>query len=249
MRLLLLCVFLLPCLPLPAQDSEISVEPAAVVKEIVMDNLDEGFEDITTISVTNNSRRSMQLVQTARGIRQPGAWTNRITGRGSRKTPYSDRGSGGKPVVLAPGETGTFQVALRPDGITGAGRLLISFSELTAPGRVLGTASIATKIIQRPTLAVEDVITHSDRPTPNTVRLYPNPAKERFFVEGPNHVRIGRVEISNTLGRKLRSFDRPAGEEGYDIEDLPDGLYLITVFDASGKQIKTLRMLHRQFGA
>ncbi len=250
MRLSFICLLLLPFLALGAQESEISVDPSAIVKEIVVDNLDEGFEDITTISVTNNSRRTMQLVQTSRGIRLPEAWKSQVAGRGSRTAPYVVSGStADKPVILAPGETGLFQVSLRPDGIVGAGRLLISFSDLTLPGRVLGTASIATKIIRKPSLAVEDVITHDDRPAPTSVRLYPNPAKERFFVETPRDVTIGRVEITNTLGRKLQTFEGPEEKEGYNIEELPDGLYLITIFDENGKQLKTLRLLHRQFGA
>jgi len=57
------------------------------------------------------------------------------------------------------------------------------------------------------------------------------------------------VEISNALGNRLRKYDRPDGKQGYDVENLPDGLYLISIYDDKGKKLKTLRLLHRQFGA
>ena len=256
MRNVLTCLLLVFTLPLAAQDGEISVEPSAVVKEILLDNLDEGFEDVTAVSVTNNTRRTLQLVQSAITVGEPGAWTYRVSGRGARTAPYTTGPArSDKPLSLGPGETAIYHVALRPDGIGGTGRVELRFSDLTVPGRTLGQSSIATKILRRPALGSDGEVAPSvraERPATSSgrvTRLYPNPAKERFFVEVPAGVKIGRVEVSNTLGRKLRRFDGPAGEEGYDIEKLPDGLYLITVFDENGKQLKTLRLLHRQFGA
>lgn len=243
-----------------SQEEVLRVEPANVVQEIVVDNLDESYQDMTTFVVTNNSRRIIQLVYQLRVGEKPRSWKYGVFNGRTSSTPYlleSSTGSTGRPVPLAPGQSATFFIVLEPDGISGSGRAEVLFSDLTIPGRTLGTASFATKILRRPLLNANapssaggtDSVPTQSRPTPTTVRLYPNPAQERFFVEAPPGTKVGRVEVSNTLGRRLRRFDRPAGEEGYDIEQLPDGLYLISIYDDRGKKLKTLRLLHRRFGA
>ncbi|NJB85886.1 hypothetical protein GGR26_001654 [Lewinella marina] len=241
---------LLPCCPLAAQQgSPLRVEPAEISKQIVVDNLDEGFEDVTSVVVTNNSGRTIQLMRETVSRPRPRAWTYRALDRVSRATPYvvsEAEQHNGRHISLGPGQSATFYVVMRPDGVTGSGSTEIRFTDLTLPGTVLATASITTTVTQQaqtPPTAIET------RPTPTTVRLYPNPAVDKFFVEAPRGVRIGRVEVTNTLGRQIRSFTGEAGSEGYDIEHLPDGLYLISIFDDGGKKLKTLRLLHRQFGA
>ena len=148
-------------------------------------------------------------------------------------------------VQLAPGESAFFYVVLRPDGVLGEGSTEVRFYDLATPGSALVTTTFTTQITRRP--ATRDRAPEQ-RPAPTTVNLYTNPARERFFIESPANQPIGRVEISNTLGRMLKRFDR-YDSEGYDIEKLPDGLYLISIYDPSGKKLKTLRLLHRQFGA
>ncbi|MCP9237675.1 T9SS type A sorting domain-containing protein [Lewinella sp. JB7] len=243
----LLSLFL--TVPLGAQSGNIlRVEPAEVSKEIVVDNLDEHFEDVTSIVVTNNSTRTIQLVREAVTGRQPRSWNYRTIDRVSRTTPYvlsESEQRNGRHLPLAPGQSATFYIILKPDGVTGKGITELRFSDLTIPGTVLASASVSTTLTQRPTAQPEQ----DTRPAPTTVRLYPNPAAEKFFVESPPTTRIGRVEVTNTLGRQILSFAGESGPEGYDIRKLPDGLYLISIYDEGGKKIKTLRLLHRQFGA
>lgn len=248
-RLLLLTCCLLGQL-LAAQGSGVLlVEPAEVTKELQLDYLDEDFEDITSVAVTNNSGRTIQLVRETVARRQPSSWSARALDRDSRATPYvltQDEQDSGRRIRLAPGQTATFYVVIRPDGVAGTGVTDIRFSDASLPGTVLGTASIQTIVAQR---GNDTGSSEAERPMPTVVRLYPNPAVDNFFVEAPRNVRIGRVEVTNTLGRQLRAFTGEAGKDGYDIEDLPNGLYLISVYDETGKKVKTLRLLHRRFGA
>ncbi|WP_116125502.1 T9SS type A sorting domain-containing protein [Lewinella sp. IMCC34183] len=253
MKALLLVLTCLACFsPLPAQGSGVlRVEPAQVTKEILVDNLEEEFEDVTSLVVTNNSGRTVQLARETVSRRQPRAWTYRSLDQSSRATPYvltADEQQNGRRVTLGPGQSATFYVAVRPDGVAGTGVLDIRFTDVTFPGTVLGSATIETRVAQQTDPSVAPPATEV-RSFPTAVRLYPNPAAEKFFVEAPRGTRIGRVEVTNTLGRQLRSFKGEAGAEGYDIENLPDGLYLISIYDDSGKKVKTLRLLHREFGA
>jgi hypothetical protein len=251
MRLLLLSLLLLCTFPAAGQSgSALRVEPAEISKEIGVDNLDEDFEDVTAVVVTNNSGRTLQLMRETVSGKRPRAWSFRTLDRLSRTAPYvmtEDEQSSGRAIPLGPGQSATFYVVLRPDGVAGSGSAELRFSDLTLPGTVLGSATISARILQED--GAGTVEPSQPRPPVTSVRLYPNPATDRFFVEAPRGTRIGRVEVTNTLGRQIRSFETDAGTEGYNIRSLPDGLYLISVYDAGGKKLKTLRLLHRQFGA
>ena len=261
MKLLLPLLFLFVSLGLSAQQSSLRVEPANVVKEVVVDDLDEDYQDITSVTVTNNSRRTIQLVQRTQIKNAPRAWNYGIFSRRNQTAPYSmDRADldEGRPVRLGSGESASFVVVLEPDGISGEGTVEVQFSDMNVPGKILAKAAFSTKILRRPKVDAanppdlntggQPVITN--RPTPKTVRLYPNPDRgKNFFVEAPPGTKIGRIEVANTLGNRLRTFNSDPGSAGYDIKDLPDGLYLVFIFDENGKKLKTLRLLHRRFGA
>ncbi|MGB3799810.1 MAG: T9SS type A sorting domain-containing protein [Lewinella sp.] len=249
MKLLLPLLLLLPCLGMTAQSTPpLRVEPAEINKVIRVDNIDEDFEDVSTVVVTNNSGRTVQLLRESVVQESPRSWSYSALDRVSRATPYvlsEDQQATGRQISLRPGQSATFFVVLRPDGVAGNGTAELRFSDLTFPGTVLATATINT------TLTRQDSDTEStdSRANPTTVRLYPNPATDRFYVETPRSVRLGRVEVTNTLGRRLKSFTAESGSDGFDIENLPDGLYLISIYDDSGKKLRTLRLLHRRFGA
>lgn len=242
-----------------AQRNALRVEPATVVKDVVVDDLDDGYQDITTIIVTNDSQKSMLLSRKQVVIGKPSEWKYGTFNRQSRNGAYiiSDASSNNEPPInLAPGSSVTFQVVLQPFGVAGDGRVEIQFTDLNDLGKTLGKAVVTSEIIQRSGSATapgDSNVSGTDegsRPAPKSVRLYPNPTREsRFFVEAPPGTRLGRVEVSNTLGNRLLKFDRPAGKDGYDVEGLPDGLYLISIYDENGKKLKTLRLLHRQYGA
>ena len=248
---LLFAILLASCLR--AQDGGVlRVEPAEISKEVTVDNLEEDFEDVTSVVVTNNSGRSIQLVRQRVRRNQPAAWTYQALDRMSRTTPYvvtAGEQENGRSIPLAPGQSATFYVVLRPDGVAGSGSMELRFSDQTVPGATLATARVSTVVRQRATTAASTPQEVPSRTPTTAIRLYPNPATERFFVETPRGTTIGRVELTNTLGRQMMSFDGPADANGYDIRKLPDGLYLISIYDDAGKKVKTLRLLHREFGA
>lgn len=257
MKLSFLALFLALCTCCFAQQNVLRVEPANVAKDVVVDDLDKDYQDITTITVTNNGSKTMQLIKKQVVIGKPQSWKYGTFSYRNRNSPYviaeANRDTG-RPVALRPGESASFQVVLEPAGVTGDGRVEIQFFDTSAPGDMLGKATVTAEIIQRSGNNSNGTTqsgnsNFSSRPVPTSVNLFPNPARERFFVEAPPGTKVGRVEISNALGNRLRKFDRPDGKDGYDVESLPDGLYLISIYDDKGKKLKTLRLLHRQFGA
>ena len=240
---------LLFCLTAAAQSgATLRVEPAEINKVIRVDNIDEDFEDVSAVVVTNNSSRTVQLLRENVVRESPRPWTYSALDRVTRATPYvvsANDSQAARQISLSPGQSATFFVVLRPEGVAGTGTAELRFSDLTFPGTVLATATINTTLTRENGQPETDDV----RSAPTSVRLYPNPAVDRFYVESPRSVRIGRVEVTNTLGRRIKSFSGEGGSDGYDIENLPDGLYLIAIYDDSGKKLRTLRLLHRRFGA
>ena len=68
------------------------------------------------------------------------------------------------------------------------------------------------------------------------VKVYPNPASGVVYIQSPAAV---RVVISSMDGRKI--IDRDNATK-IDISKLTNGLYVITVFDESGTQIKVEKL-------
>ncbi len=256
MRLSFLALFLSLCTCSLAQRNVLRVEPANVAKDVVVDDLDKDYQDITTITVTNNGSQTLQLIKKQVVIGKPRAWRYGTFSRRNQSSAYviAQANRNGRPVTVRPGESASFQVVLEPAGVTGDGRVEVQFFDSSNPGKILGKATVTAEIIQRSSGGASNPASSgsgnfSSRPVPTSVNLFPNPARERFFVEAPPGIKIGRVEVSNALGNRLRKYDRPDGKQGYDVENLPDGLYLISIYDDKGKKLKTLRLLHRQFGA
>ncbi|MEL6276543.1 MAG: T9SS type A sorting domain-containing protein, partial [Bacteroidota bacterium] len=206
------------------------------------------FEDISTVKVYNRSNRELQLLWDKQIEGKPGAWELLFCSKSPNFAPFrntlnSNLEEDRHPIRIGPGEEAEFYLILRPNGEVGKCRVKVPFSSLAQPGHQIGSAIFDLKVSRRAEGATS---TTTGR---KSLRVYPNPAIEQFYVETPNSIKLGKVEVYNTLGRKIKTFDRPPGPDGYPIDELPEGIYLINLYDDHGKKLRTLRLFHRRFGA
>ena len=120
-------------LMLSAQSTVLRVEPANVVKEVIVDDLDGDYQDITTVTVTNTSRRDVRLVPRTRVEDAPRNWRYGVFSRKNYVSPYPmDKADldEGRPLELAAGRSATFVVVLEPRGTSGQGTVEIEFTDL-----------------------------------------------------------------------------------------------------------------------
>jgi hypothetical protein len=75
-----------------------------------------------------------------------------------------------------------------------------------------------------------------------TVRLYPNPAQNKFSIESDLSLDI--IKIYNQLGQLVEKFDVKDTQSSYDISTLSTGLYFIELSSVDGK--KTVKKLVKQ---
>lgn len=235
---------------LHGQSDVLLVSPASVSKEVVVNSLAADFEDISTLRVTNSSSQMLQLRWSKKIESQPSGWQTFLYAKKPGYGPYASgqyaQSDEQANFRLKAGETIEFYLILKPNNKSGKGRIELSFSSVTQPNLSLGSSVYDFNVVNREATQRTNAVTPSRR---GTTRVYPNPAIDNFFVELPRGVGAGKVEVFNTLGRKLKTYSYPDPEKGYPINDLPEGIYLISIYDDRGEKIKTLRLLHRRFGA
>ena len=99
--------------------------------------------------------------------------------------------------------------------------------------------SIATNSLTGQGASTKDVRSHL-RVSKVEVKLYPNPATERFSISIPSSD-IKYITINNIIGKKIRKM--PANpNNSYDVSDLQRGIYIVRIFDAGDNLIKAVRL-------
>lgn len=90
-----------------------------------------------------------------------------------------------------------------------------------------------------PALTNEVVWEDPINPTPS---VYPNPAFD--YIGLTNDATVSYIRVFNMVGRPMREFKAVKGQR-YDIADLPQGLYLVQLVNASNQIMTTQRITKR----
>ncbi len=137
------------------------------------------------------------------------------------------------PVIMPPGDTAKLELNVFPIGQAGTANVRINLYDLASPRVLLNTAYYF--------LTIEGLtpVTEVDKAR---LRVYPNPVTDYLTITRNTFVK--QLWVSNILGKRVRTFDTAFGNK-YDIADLPDGIYLVSMVDANRKVVKTVRISKR----
>lgn len=136
-----------------------------------------------------------------------------------------------KEFTLDPGEEGTMDVHVYPNGNVGNAEISIKVSEVgntanTTTGSYVYTSSTPVQNISN-----------------NSFGISPNPVEDVFTLTG-NTAGVSKIVLYNIIGKMVRSYNA-SGVTRFDIGDLTDGIYLVRVEDRTGRALKTLRLVKR----
>ena len=137
------------------------------------------------------------------------------------------------PVILMPGDTSRLLLNVFHAGTSGTAEVRLNLYDLSAPSFILNS------ICYNVTIKEATPLTEAER---NRLRIYPNPVSDYMTLTNNNFVK--QLWISNILGKRVKIFDTISNGK-YDISDLPDGMYLVSMVDGSQKIVKTVRISKR----
>ncbi len=240
-RIVLLFAFLAPALLLQAQQVILTINPATVDANDVIDTNDPFFEIVGYATVTNVSDAPLSVRwQRLLPSNLPLGWEVLVCDNvqcyppfvSSNIMPEFDLNA---PIVLAPGATSNLDVHVRPNQFPGSASIRLQL-----------TAGADTTVLASGSYNISAVLTSSSNYTAQAqdVKIFPNPASD-YFQLSPGH-KINRVVVYNTLGRQVRAYDAYDGRRYYSLAGLADGMYLVSLFDSKG-MVKTLRLIKRGF--
>jgi hypothetical protein len=186
--------------------------------------------------ITNTSGRNLALRWELEVEEAPNAWEYRICDKNASYAISAEARWFQPPVsvTLAPGETTLLDLDLLPRLASGCGKIYLYLSDAAVPGITIATVSFDICVQDEAIAAVEQ--------SKGGLRVFPNPAND--YISVSKNALVRQLWVSNILGKRVKSF--PSTPNGrYDISDLPDGIYLVSLVDARRNVLKTIRISKR----
>ncbi|WP_157983096.1 T9SS type A sorting domain-containing protein, partial [Psychroflexus aestuariivivens] len=80
----------------------------------------------------------------------------------------------------------------------------------------------------------------SDFKNLNSISVYPNPVKDKLWIENPNQIKIDKAEVYNLSGKLIKAFD--GVNDFIDVESITEGIYFLKVYnEKSSHTFKVLK--------
>jgi hypothetical protein len=180
----------------------------------------------------NNTNRQLSVRWERNPLQVPNAWAIQIQDTNRQYADFVDSNVNAdfylnEPVVLAPKERVRLDVLVTPNGA--AGQMLLG---------------IELYLIDQPEviIAAEDIRLAVESKNQRRSTIFPNPSSD--FMRLAQQDDVERLVVYNIVGKKVKDFNVQDNER-YDISDLPDGIYLVGLFDDRNKIIRTVRVQKR----
>lgn len=223
------------------QAQVIKIEPEIVNQAFTNQNLSDFTLQLQQYAkVTNVTKQEIRLRWTRIIIDQPLDWETQVCDNNAcyipRVSTNIDPSVGfSQPVVLKPDSSFNMGLYIVPNGAKGRGSFQLVLALANTPNTPIDTITFNTTV--NATTSTND-IAKAD------IKVFPNPAANYFEVTSGDN--LERVVLYNILGREVRSYRAFSGQQ-YNLDGLPDGLYLVSLRDEQKGTIKTVRLNKRSF--
>jgi Secretion system C-terminal sorting domain len=223
---LLVVLFCFQILSLPLggyAQTTITITPQVQTASVLTDS----FETKAKATIKNTSNVTKKFTWTRNVLSISAGWTTVVCDNKSCWT--AGVNTSPEQIELAPNGTSNLDVYIRPDKKTGAATIEVKVVEVgnetnTVTGRYLFSTTTKSR----------ETNTNS-----TNIKIYPNPTTDYFQLSDDDLV--DKVVIYNIIGRQMRTYK--VTENGkYNVNDLPEGLYIIRLLASNGATVKTIRL-------
>lgn len=235
-HLLLLLSLIFTQIALPAQ--VISLTPTPVDKAFQVDLSDPTLDLELHVTVKNDTTTDILLKWTRIVKNAPLDWDTQVCDNNFCYLPHVNSNIDpalnlNEPFKLRAGESFDLIFHVLPNGTPGEGNFELVFALAEAPDTPIDTAIFNTTV---------NLTTSAFDLKNKDIRVFPNPATSYFELTDVNGV--DQIKVYNMLGREVRSY-RAYTRQQYNVADLPDGLYLISLMNDRKGIVKTVRLNKR----
>lgn len=237
--ILILCAF-----TITTQAQIITVDALHTVENFEDQDLSDNALDLEAhIAVTNNTSDQLSLVWNRIVTADcPDGWDTQICDNNlcyfyTIDSNVDDEIGLDAPFYLAANETfGDFILHVLPRGIPGCCRVKVEFSTVEDPDEIIETAIFDVSVN---TPNCDFSTSTKEIAEAQLVTVFPNPTTDAFTLS--NNDVVKQVELYNTLGQKLKSFDFENGEY-LDISELDSGIYSLVLKNSKGEALHSLML-------
>jgi len=198
----------------------------------------EGFvEEVADIGahfdVINNETSDVSLLWSIETLEAPDEWKVYFCDKNLCYAPGETSCDPEKPNVLNPDSLFVGQFHVLVSGVTGIGTYNVNISTQSNPNEIILTVPVTISALSTD---VEDVVVSEN------IKLYPNPTSDVFQISSTSN--ISNLVVYNIVGKEIKSFESNNGD-GYDVSDIPNGMYLVRLFDYKNQVVKVIRLSKR----
>jgi hypothetical protein len=218
----------------------LSISPADVEETFRVDISNTALDLQLETMVTNTSADTLLLKWQRVVVSQPQGWLTQVCDNNFCYEPpvftnYSAEHNINEPVVLLPGASFKLIFHVLPKGEAGVGSYELPFYRIEAPE--LEVAKVTFK-------AVVGNLSNTAALSRPKFTIFPNPTSEYFEVSGVD--RVDQVILYNVVGRMVKTFQTFENRR-YFVNDLPDGLYLVSFVSFDKGVLRTSRLSKRSY--
>lgn len=229
---------------LNGQDEPVLVfEPSTVEKNYTGDISNSGLDIELHTLVKNLSDDTLYLRWERVIVNQPIEWWTQVCDLNFCYDPpvstNIDLEKGiNEPVVLLPKDSFDLIFHVLPNGREGIGEFELPFSMVEDKEEIISKVKFIARV--GTTTSSNDLFSEAKR-----ITVFPNPAVDYFQLSSSKN--INAVAVYSIIGKKVKSFNTVFDGKKYDIADLPNGLYLVSLMNDKEGVLRTLRLSKRTF--
>ena len=235
---LLFFTFFLFTIQIWAQDVLVVNPNPYIIEFSDVDLTDYCSEPVAHAEVTNLTNETVLMVWEREIVDAPAEWEFRVCDGNQCYASFTwttyDPGIIEEPDTLTPGEVSLLDLHVLPRQVAGTCQVKVHLMSIDNPGEVLTTAVFEVSV---PT-AVSEV-------EKAALRVFPNPATDYFMLDNQSNL-VDELVVYNVLGKRVRSFPVVQGGK-YNVADLPNGMYLVTLLNREEGILKTVRVSKRNY--